>query len=93
MALRRKIDHHIRLFRLEKRVDRLTVCNIRLYKPEARIFSRVRQCFQVARIGQCIHTNDLVLRVVLQQIVDKVASDKSGSACYQSFHCKPLIHR
>ncbi|MNN46018.1 hypothetical protein D3C81_1603770 [compost metagenome] len=49
------------------------------------------QVFQVPCIRQGIHVNDLVVRMLLQHIDNKVAADESGSAGYEEFHERPPL--
>ena len=80
MAFRRKVDHHIRVFFLKQRVNRATIGDIPFYKGETGIFHHRFQGFQIARIGQLVQTDDLILRVLIQHIKNKVTANKAGTA-------------
>lgn len=44
------------------------------------------QCRKVPRIGKFIKTNNVVFRMALQHMEDKITSNKSCAACYNDFH-------
>ena len=82
MALRCKVDNDFRLLLLKNAVNRFAVSNIRLDKLEMRIVHHRRKRLHVACVGQCVHAQNIVLRVFLQHKMHKVAANKSGTAGY-----------
>ena len=86
VAFRGKVDHDIRMFFFKESVDGLTVCDGLFYKTEIRIVHNRSQSAQIARVGQAVQADNPVLRIVLQHMKDKVASDKAGSAGNNNIH-------
>ena len=86
MALGGEIHHDIRMLLLEQAVHARSVADIRLDKPELRMRHHRRERAQIARIRQLVQTDHAVLRMVLQQIVYKIASNKSGAAGHNNCH-------
>ncbi len=86
MALCRKINHHIRVFFLKQLINCFPVCDALLYKTEIRAIHHWLQRGQVSGIGQAVQANDPIIRVFVQHVKNKVASDKSGSAGYDNCH-------
>ena len=64
VALRCEVNYDFWLFLLENAVNRLTVSNIRLDKLEMRIVYHRRKRLHVACVGQCVHTQNIVLRML-----------------------------
>ena len=82
MALRCKVDNDFRLLLLKNIVNCLAVGNIRLDELEMWVVHHRRKCLHVACVGQCVHAQNIVLRVLLQHKMHKVAANKSGTAGY-----------
>ncbi|MNN28749.1 hypothetical protein D3C81_1423280 [compost metagenome] len=86
MRLRRKVHDHIHTI-ANQGIHRLNICNIRFNKTVIRMVLHRFQIFQIPCIRQGIHVNDLIVRMLLKHIDNKVAANKSGSAGYEEFHC------
>ena len=82
MALRCKVYDNLRLLLLKNAVNRFAVSNIRLDKLEMRIVHHRRKRLHVTCIGQRVHTQNIVLRVLFEHKMHKVAANKSGTAGY-----------
>ena len=82
MALRCKVDNDFWLLLLKNAVNRFAVSNIRLDKLEMRIVHHRRKRLHVACVGQCVHAQNIVLRMFLQHKMHKVSTNKSGTAGY-----------
>ena len=82
MALRCKVDNDLRLLLLKNIVNCLSIGNICLDKLEMRVVHHRRKCLHIACIGQCVHTQNIVLRVLFEHKMHKVAANKSGTAGY-----------
>ena len=78
MALGREVHHHIRVLLLEQFVHGLAIRDACLHKTEIRVIHDRRQGGQVACVGQAVQTDDAVVRILVQHVKDKVASDKSA---------------
>ena len=86
MGLRRKVDHHIRLFLLEEPEHKGPVCNVALDKFIIRLVLHRLQVFQIACIGQLVQVDDLILWIGVDQILNHYASDKTGAAGNDDLH-------
>ena len=86
MAFRGKVHNDIRRLFAEKLIDGCGVCDIGLHEAEVRMLHRLVQCCHIACIGQRIKTDNPVLLVVFQLIIDKVAADKAGAARNNNRH-------
>ena len=86
MALRRKVHDNIRLLFLKQIKDKLPVCDVAPDKLIIRLSLQRRHRLQVARVGQKIQIDELILRIFIHHIVHEVAADKSGAAGYDKFH-------
>ena len=82
VALCREVDYDFRFFLFRNTVNRLSVGNISLDKFEMRIVHHGRKRFHVARVGQRVHAQNIVLRMLAQHEMHEVAADKSGAAGY-----------
>ena len=65
MALRREVDHHVRLLLLKQRVDRLPIGNVAAHEAELLALHRLLKRGQVARVGQLVQADHTILWVVL----------------------------
>src|SRR5262249_41176113 len=63
--------------------DSIAVGNAPVDKAVARVPVQVAQVRQVAGVGQAVEVDDGDLRVLLQQIADEVAPDKTATARHQ----------
>ncbi len=86
MALRREIRHDVRTLFLKHVEHRFPVADIGLHEAEPGVLHDRRQRGQVARVGQFIQADDAVIRVLIQQIKDKVAANEPSAARYQYVH-------
>ena len=82
MALCCKVDNRVKAFFLKQAVDGAPISDIAVHKAQAGIVQNLPERFQIPGIGQGVETDDAAVRPVLQQIVDKIASDKTGTAGY-----------
>ena len=80
MALRREVDHDVRMLLLEQLIHRLPVADVRLHKAEIRVVHDALQGAQVSGIGQLVQTDDPIIRILPQHVENKIASNKTGSA-------------
>ena len=86
MAFRRKIDHHVKLLMRKQVKNSLSVCYIAFDKTKVLILQRTLECPHISCIGKAVQTDNLIVWVRLQHIINKIAADKAGAACYQNFH-------
>ena len=75
-----KVHHHVGMLLLKQVVDGLAVTDVRLHETEVGLVHDAFQRGQVARIGQLVHADNAILRVLVQHIENEVAADKSGTA-------------
>ena len=85
MALRGEIHHHVGLFFFKQPIDEVPVRDVPLHKGKARLLPDGGERLQIARIGELIQTDDLVVRMG-QLVIDEIAPDKSGSAGDDNLH-------
>ena len=90
MGLRRKVNHNVRLLLLEKVKDKGSVRDIAAHKAVVLLVCDRRNALQIARIGQKIQVDDLVLRIVIDLILHEVAADKACATCHYYFHLSVL---
>ena len=91
VAFSGKVDHDVRLFLLKEAVDRLRIGDIRANEAKARIVHDGSKGFQIAGIGQLVQTDDTVLRVMSEQVKNKVGADKACSAGNDDVHDASLL--
>ena len=75
-----KVHHRVRLLMLEDLIDRSPVADVHLVEFEVGVLQRLLQGGEIARVGQCIQTDDPILGVVFQFKVDEVCADEAGAA-------------
>ena len=85
MALCRKVHHDVRMLFLKELVNGLAVADVRLAEAEIRPVHHRGQGGKIPRIGQLVHTDDPVLRMLFQHVEDEIASDKAGTAGHNDF--------
>ena len=86
VGFRCEVDNNIRLLALKERVDCCAIRNVTAHERELRILlRRVERC-KIARIGQRIIADDLILGMLTQLVVDKVCTDKSSAARHNNLH-------
>ena len=88
-----KIYDIVRFFRFKQVIYQLSVCNIPLDKLEFRVVHDRLQRFKVARIGQRIQTDDLIVGMVLALIKHEIAADKPGAAGHDQFHSLSSVNK
>ena len=86
MAFRGKVYHDIELFFFKQVVDIFPVGDVPLGELKVGIFHGLFQGFQIAGVGQQVQTHNVVIRVIFQHIVHKVAADKSGCTGDTNLH-------
>ncbi|MNI88592.1 hypothetical protein D3C73_1459070 [compost metagenome] len=79
MRFRREVDDYVNAL-AEQRIHRLHIGDVGFDKCIIGIAFNRFQIFQIPRIRQRIHIDDLVLRMLLQHVYYKIAADKAGSA-------------
>ena len=87
MRLRREVHNDIKLLLVKESVDHGTVCDIPFYELESRVVAqnkRLKSC-QVSGICKTVKADDLYVVMIVEHIVDKVASYKARSTCYKNF--------
>ena len=85
MALCGKVHHDVWVLFLKELINRFPVADIRFAEAEIRPVHDRGQGGQIPRIGQLVHADDPVLRMLLQHMEDKIAPDKSGTAGHNDF--------
>ena len=80
MALCCKVNYDIGMLFLKDRKDPLAIADVFLVEHEIRVLHRVIERVNICRISKRIHAYDLPLGTLLQQHVDKVRTNKSGTA-------------
>lgn len=86
MRLRCEIDDNIRLLLLKNAINRLAVRDIRTDELEVLLLHRALKRLKVARIRQLIHTDNAVRRMLLEHIVNKIRTNKAGTAGHDNIH-------
>ena len=80
MALGGEVHHHVGVFLLKQVIDSLAVTDVRLHETEVGLVHDALQRGQVSGIGQLVHADNTILRVLVQHIENEVAADKPGAA-------------
>ena len=86
MRLRCEIHDDIRLLLLKNAVNRLAVRDIRTDELEVLLLHRALKRLEIARIRQLIHADNAVRRMLLEHIVNKIRTNKSGTAGHNNIH-------
>ena len=86
VGLRGKIDDNIRLFLFKEFIDGSAVADVHPDEAEIGLIHDGRQRGQIARVGQLVDADDPVLRMSVELIIHKIASDKSGAAGHDNGH-------
>src|ERR1700741_1881748 len=79
MGFRSKVNDRVE-FALEYFVHCLLVGNVAAYEMIAGILGNIRQTFYVTRVGKLVEVEEFDIAADLQQIADKIRTDKAGSA-------------
>ena len=86
MTFRGKIYHYVKSFFFKQLVYKLAVCYISPDKFE--MFAR--HCFvkrlKISCIGEQIEAYDVIIRMLVKHVIDKITSDKASSASNQNLH-------
>ena len=85
MALRRKVDHIVKVVFFEQAADQLFIADISLNKYMAGIALDALQVFKISGIGQLVKVDKKNVVILFQHVVNKVGADKAGAACDQIF--------
>ena len=85
VALRGKVDDVIEIVLCEQAFDQLLVADVALHEDVAGVALDVLQVLQIARVGQLIEVDQQDLRVLFEHIVNKVRTNKAGTAGDQIF--------
>ena len=65
----------------DKGIDQLGVANIPIPKFKSGVPASLhREVLGIPRVGQQIENQDFVVRILVPEMMDKIASDKSGAA-------------
>ena len=86
MAFRREVDDYIELLILEQLVNKLAVCDIALYELEMLVFHRFVEGLEIAGISQKVEADDIIIRMLAEHMIDKVAADKTGASRNENLH-------
>ena len=86
-----KVHHHVGMLLLKQVVDGLAVTDVRLHEAEVGLVHDALQRGQVAGIGQLVHADNTILRVLVQHIENEVAADKPGAAGHNNGHRRFLL--
>ena len=89
VALGGEVHHHVGMLLLKQIVDGLAVTDIRLHETEVGLIHDALQRRQVTGIGQLVHADNPILRVLVQHIENEVAADKPGTAGDDNGHKVP----
>ena len=80
MAFGGEVDDQVGMLCFEQVIDRLPVGDGLLDEAEVGVGHDGGQGLQVAGVGQAVQTDDAVVRMGAEHIVDKVAADEAGTA-------------
>ena len=86
MGLGGEVHHNIKLLLLKQIHDKGTVRDISFHKVIIWPVCHGRKRFQIARIGQKVQIHNLILRILIHHMVNKIAADKTGASGNQDFH-------
>ena len=70
VGLCRKVDHDVSF----------AVANVGLHKAEIRVVHNRCQCGQIASVGQLVHADDPVIRILFQHVEHKITTNKTSTA-------------
>ena len=90
MGLRRKVNHNVRPLPLKEVKDKSSVRDIAAHKAIVLPVCDWRNALQIARIGEEIQVDDLILRIAIHFVLHKVAANKACAACHCYFHLSAL---
>ena len=85
MALGRKVDHIVDIVLGKEAVEQLPITDVALYEEATLTVDVVFDGSQVSGVCQRVKNNDLnifVLILSVEQILDKIGTDKSSGTCY-----------
>ena len=80
VALGGKVDDDVRVLGLEEVIDGLAVGDVGADECEVFVLLRSFERLEVAGIGELVKADQTVFRVVLEFVVNEVATDKTGAA-------------
>ena len=90
VGLRRKVNHNVRLLLLKEVKDKRSVRDVAAHKAVVLLVRDRRNALQIARIGEEIQVDDLILRIAIHLVLHEVAADKTCAACHYYFHLSPV---
>ena len=92
MALSGKVDDVIEIVLCKQALDQLLVADVALHEDMAGVALNVLQVLEVAGVGQLVEVDQQDLGVLLEHIMHKVGTDKTGAAGDKIFfHKFPLL--
>lgn len=91
VALRREIDHDIRLFLGEQPIHALAVADIQPHKAEIRIVHNAFESGKIACVSEFVNADYAVTRMSLHHMEDEVAADESRAAS-NKYRFRRLTH-
>ena len=77
VRLGRRVDDHVDL--ADELLDQLRIADVPVHEREPLVAHHVREILEVARVGERVERDDLVVGV-RQQVADEVRGDEAGSA-------------
>ena len=77
MALRRKMDHGIKIIFRKQTADQFSLTDI---APDENMSRVLREILRPSRIGQQVQIHDPNIRIGFQQVPYKMGSDEPGAA-------------
>ena len=80
MALSGKVDDVIEIVLCKQALDQLLVADVALHEDVAGVALNVLQVLEVAGVGQLVEVDQQDLGVLLEHIMHKVGTDKTGAA-------------
>ena len=80
MALSGKVDDVIEIVLCKQALDQLLVADVALHKDMAGVALNVLQVLEVAGVGQLVKVDQQDLGVLLEHIMHKVGTNKTGAA-------------
>ena len=86
MAFGCKVYDNVEFFVLEKSVNKRAVGNISPDKLEMTVFHRPVKSFEIAGISQKVEADYIIIGMLAEHMIDKVAADKAGASRNENLH-------
>ena len=80
VGLCRKVDHDVRMLFFKQLIHSFAVANVGLHKAEIRVVHNRCQCGQIASVGQLVHADDPVIRILFQHVEHRITTNKTSTA-------------